>query len=94
MRAFLRLSKVFFRLLCKPEDANVIIQSDGGRRSEHDAAASYVVGILKTNNGYSAYEPWFAHGTYLRGNVTVFQAEAIALEESLLYFTEKLREFK
>ena len=72
-----------YETTAEPSQANWIIQTDGGRRSDHCAAASLVIGVLSTGARGICYEPWFARGVYLTGNVSVFQAEAIALEEAV-----------
>eukprot|EP00746_Dinoflagellata_sp_MGD_P151588 gnl/MRDRNA2_/MRDRNA2_83144_c0_seq1.p1 gnl/MRDRNA2_/MRDRNA2_83144_c0~~gnl/MRDRNA2_/MRDRNA2_83144_c0_seq1.p1 ORF type:complete len:117 (+),score=18.35 gnl/MRDRNA2_/MRDRNA2_83144_c0_seq1:179-529(+) len=62
--------------------SNLIVQTDGGRRDGDCAAAAWIIGLWgQTADGY-CYEPWIAHGTFMDASVTVFAAEAIALDEA------------
>ena len=65
------------------QTANVVVQTDGGVRSDNCAAAAFIIGLW----GDGRYEPLVAHGTFLH-QATVFTAEAIALDEA----TAKMRE--
>ena len=66
-----------------PNEANIVIQTDGGRRSDQCAAASVVVGVFAMVGGVPDYQPCYAEGTYIDGNVTVFQTELIALDRAI-----------
>ena len=66
-----------------PKCANIVIQSDGGRRSETCAAASVIIGIFGMFEGETLYQPWYAEGVYIPVDVTVFQAEMIALDRAI-----------
>ena len=63
-----------------PCRGNLIVQTDGGRRTAQCAASAAIVGLLTWVDGTFTYEPWFARGLFLSGGETVFQAEAIALD--------------
>ncbi len=67
-----------FSTTLQPRNSNVVVQTDGGRRSGTCAAASMVVGLFTNSQGTAIFEPWFAEGLFLETGVTVFQAEAIA----------------
>ena len=58
--------------------SNLIVQTDGGLREGDCAAASFIIGCWRMGK----YEPLVAHGTYLKCSCTLFQAEAIALDEA------------
>ena len=60
--------------------ANIIVQTDGGKRGGVCAAASVVIGLFTMCDGNMIYEPFYAEGIFLTGAVSVFQAEAIAVE--------------
>ena len=62
------------------------------RRSEGSAAAAFMFGILTVLEGRWQYEPWFARGIYMAVDVTVFQTEAIALEEPLCCVLQNLQD--
>ena len=66
-----------------PNYANIVIQSDGGRRSETCAAASVIIWIFGMFEGETLYQPWYAEGVYIPVDVTVFQAEMIALDRAI-----------
>ena len=70
--------------------ANVIIQTDGGRRSSMCAAASVVAGVLSIRQGKLIYEPFYARGTFISHDVTVLQTEAIALDEATRYVRSRI----
>ncbi len=72
-------SKTYTTALRLPE-ANVIVQTDGGRRSQGCAAAAVIIGLFAIVAGQPLYEPWLAEGHFLTEAVTVFEAEAIALD--------------
>ena len=38
-------------------NGNIVIQTDGGRRSDHCAAASFVIGLVSLDQGMWTYEP-------------------------------------
>jgi len=69
-----------FRSDVDVSERNLIVQSDGGLREGQCAAAAYIIGAW--NAGTSAFEPLIAHGTYLDASISVFAAEAIALDEA------------
>ena len=69
-----------------PQFANIIIQTDGGRRSDRCAVAAMVVGLSAGGH----YEPWVAKGHFFEADITVFQTEAIALELATCFVTENL----
>ena len=79
-----------FAISLDPLKANWVIQSDGGRRSETCAAAAVVVGMWARNNGQLHYEPWFAQGTLFTTAVSVFQTEAIALDQGTEWCKQRL----
>ena len=62
--------------------ANMIIQTDGGRRDGDCAAAAWTIGHWGEADGEPTFEPLVAHGTLLDDTCTVFGAEAIALDEA------------
>ena len=62
--------------------SNIIVQTDGGRREEDCAAASWVIGLWGDDGGGFRYEPLAVQGTYLDQSCTVFATEAIALDEA------------
>ena len=76
------------------EQSNIVIQTDGGRRSEKCAAASVVVGLLTKTDGQLCYEPWFAQGLYFDINLSVFQTEAIAMETAVSLVVDEVNKFK
>jgi len=63
-------------------NANLVIQTDGGRREEDCAAAAWIIGLWIDEGQGGRYEPVAAHGTFLDASCTVFMAEAIALDEA------------
>ena len=81
-----------FSLTLSPATANLIIQTDGGRRSTTEAASALIVGLWGKSGEKLIYEPWIAQGIYMQTNVTVFQTEAIALEAALDITRMKLLE--
>jgi len=80
-----------FETSIDPREANWVIHTDGDRRSNSCAAASSIVGFLSCRNGLFNYEPWFAQGAYLNGGATVFQAEAIAIDEAMNWALGRLQ---
>ena len=42
-----------------------------------------VVGVFAMVGGVPDYQPCYAEGTYIDGNVTVFQTEVIALDRAI-----------
>ena len=50
-----------------------------------------MIGVLFVQDEEWQYEPLFAHGSFLAGDVTVLQAEAIALEEALIHVSQNLQ---
>eukprot|EP00930_Biecheleria_cincta_P021706 TRINITY_DN16000_c0_g1_i2.p1 TRINITY_DN16000_c0_g1~~TRINITY_DN16000_c0_g1_i2.p1 ORF type:complete len:403 (-),score=38.54 TRINITY_DN16000_c0_g1_i2:13-1221(-) len=70
----------------------IVVQTNGGRRSEKCAAASMIVGVLSKVDGVCSYEPWFAKGLYFEASLSVFQTEAIALEAAIAWVTREIRE--
>ena len=73
-----------------PRECNIIVQTDGGRRTPSCAAASMVVGLFHG----STYEPWYAKGIYIATDHTVFQTEAIALEAAVSWLACSLQQQK
>jgi hypothetical protein len=69
-----------YTISLKPLESNLVIQTDGGRRSATCAAASLVIGLCAWRDGTFLYEPWLAEGIYMTSDMTVFQTEAVALE--------------
>jgi len=63
------------------EEANLVIQTDGGLREDCGAAA-WVIGLWGIVGQRFCYQPLAAHGTYLEPGCTVFATEAIALDEA------------
>ena len=72
--------------------SNLIIQTDGGRRTATCAAASLVVGLVSHVRGRCCHEPLYAQGIYLAGDVTMFQTEAIALEVAVQWAIRAVEE--
>ena len=71
--------------------SNIVVQTDGGRRPQEDiAASSMVVGVVGSVEGSLVYEPCFAQGVFMSSGVSVFQAEAIALDIALQWVEEQL----
>ena len=79
-----------FDVTADPKDTNLVIQTDGGKRSGGNAAASVVVGMFIRGDAESKYQPWHAEGHHLSGEVTVFQAEAIALERAVSFVQSRI----
>ena len=83
-----------FAITFAPTDANpMIIQSDGGRRSEKSAASALIVGLCGLCGERLVYEPWKAQGLYIQADVTVFQTGAVALEAAIDITRTKLQQF-
>ncbi len=72
-----------FPTTLEPGTANIVVQTDGGRRSSTCASASMVVGLFTKTPRHPVFEPWYAEGLFLSTGVTVFQAEAIALDRAV-----------
>ena len=53
-----------FDITVDPKDTNLVIQTDGGRRSGDNAAASIIVSMFISG---SEYQPWHAEGQHLSG---------------------------
>ena len=83
-----------FETTLLPLKSNWIVQTDGGRRSHGVAASSLIVGIWAKVGGQFRYEPWFAKGILLNGEVDVFQTEAIALDQAVQWTMQRLRALK
>ena len=64
------------------DQANIIVQTDGGLREGDSAAAAWIIGLWGHDGGGYKYEPLIAHGTFLEADCTVFRAEAIDLDEA------------
>lgn len=62
------------------DNCNIIVQTDGGRRSENCAASSVIIGTFSKIGEHLKYDPLFAQGLFYNDNLSVFQTEAIALE--------------
>ena len=63
-------------------DANIIVQTDGGRREADCAATGFIIGLWDTKSGTKLYEPLMAHDTFMDNDCTVLVTEAIALDEA------------
>ena len=72
-------------------NCNLIVQSDGGLREGDCAAAAFIIGRWSFESGQKKYDPLMAHGTFLDSTCTVFQAEAIALDEATAAVQRLLR---
>lgn len=59
-----------------------MIQTDGGVREGHCAAAAWIIGVWVCADGDNHFEPLVVHGTFLEATCSVFEAEAIALDEA------------
>ena len=77
-----------------PLSSNGVIQTDGARTSHGVAASSFIIGIWKKIGSQFCYEPWFAKGVMLKGEIDVFQTEAIALDEAVRWTTHRLKTLK
>eukprot|EP00959_Pyramimonas_sp_CCMP1952_P437101 9151766-Pyramimonas_sp.AAC.1 len=86
-------SKLYITKL-NPQTANIVIQTDGGRRSEHCAAASIIVGVFGKLDGTIVDEPWYAEGMYIPVDVTVFQSEMIALDRALAWLVHEVEQYR
>ena len=75
----------------KIDASNILVQTDGGVREEECAAASWMVGLWDMAS--QQYEPLLAGGTYLTEPVSVFMAEAIALDEATVQVKQILRQY-
>ena len=66
------------------QEANVVIQTDGGLRDGDCAAAAWIIGLWGKHAGSHRYqyEPIIVHGTFIQLPCTAFGAEAIALDEA------------
>ena len=60
--------------------SSIIVQTDGGVRSDICAAASLIVGLFGLSGTTPLYEPLNAEGIFLSCETPVFQAEGIALD--------------
>ena len=65
-----------------PQHSNLVIQTDGGLREGDCAAAAWIAGLWGRLDGAPLFEPLMVQGTFLESNVSVFSAEAIALDEA------------
>ena len=65
-----------------PQRCNWIVKTDGGVREEDCAAAAWILGLWGLHGGSPLFEPWKIQGTFLDPGVSVFAAEAIALDEA------------
>eukprot|EP00959_Pyramimonas_sp_CCMP1952_P130650 2732081-Pyramimonas_sp.AAC.1 len=74
----------------KPNCANIVIQSDVGRRSATCAAVSVIVWIFGNFEGTTSYQPWYAEGMYMPVDATVFQAEMISLDRAIEWVAREL----
>ena len=63
-----------------PAQSNIIVQTDGGLREDDCAAASWIVGLWRSDA--QTFEPYEAGGVFLSTSCTVFMAEAIAIDEA------------
>ena len=71
---------------------NTKLNPKAGHRSEQCAGASVIVGVFGKFEGGTLYEPWYAEGTYIPVEVTVFQTETIALDRALSWLVRKLEQ--
>jgi len=62
--------------------SNVVVQTDGGLREGDCAAAAWVIGLWGMCGGRLQYEPVMVQGTFLEPGISVFAAEATALDEA------------
>ena len=64
--------------------AKILVQTDGGVRDKSTATASWIIGLWGRGQDGERwrYEPLVAHGTFPNSAITVFTAEAIALDEA------------
>ena len=65
-------------------DCTIVAHSDGGARATCSAAA-WIVEVEMFSGSESIYRPVAMRGTYFGKQMSLFEAEAIALEESTRY---------
>ena len=82
--------KKTFTVKLNPMNANIIVQTDGGKRGNESAAASVVIGLFTMHEGAVLYEPWHAEGTLLPGSISVFESKAIAVESGARWVAQAL----
>ena len=76
------------------ENANLVIQTDGGLCEDDCAAAAWIIGLWGIVGQACCYQPLIAHGTLLDPGCSVFAAEAIALDEASAEVQRLLRNMK
>ena len=82
-----------FEVAASVGHGHLVVQTDGGLREGQCAAAAWIIGVWTEVEGVGKFETLVAHGTFLEATSSVFEAEAIALDEASAEVAQIMRRY-
>ena len=75
---------------CSEMQCNIVVHSDGGTRAGTCSATGWIVEVGVHDGCTWVFRPLVMAGTYISSPISSFHAEALALEECVLFVSRLL----